>query len=300
MPAMNTTTGAIDDVGQADAGSGPPRHALELERTLKILCGDVAEVEVLESVGSSNQYLLDGPLHDPQRPRLVWTLAQPQGRGRRGRAWVGVPRHSLMISMSFVRAVGDGSQPPLSGLPIAIGLTLARTLSEWAPDLRLKWPNDLQRAGQKCAGLLLEARSRQPLATPDGVQRPSGRYEQVVAGFGLNLYWNAESNGTVGQPVCGLFDHESYAPRATIAARLARQLVQAWQQFQSQGLNGVIAQWPRWDALADQPVVVLDGERILQQGVARGIAASGALLIETATGISEVSFGDVSVRARRP
>lgn len=284
MAAMNTTTAA------ASANpSGEPRHSDDLERLFKTLCGDVAEVEVLESVGSSNQYLLDAPAHEPLRPHVVWTLAQPQGRGRRGRAWVGLPRHSLMVSMSFTRVPRAGNRS-LAGLPIAIGIALAQTLSRWAPDLRLKWPNDLQRQSRKCAGLLIEARQR---AAPN-------RLEQVVLGFGLNLFLDEAGAGGVGQPVCGLFDHEQYPPRATIAACLVRQFDRAWHDFQYQGLNGVIAQWPRWDALADQPVVVLDGDRVLHEGVARGLAPSGALRIHTASGLQEVSFGDVSVRVRAP
>ena len=90
---------------------------------LALQCRDFADTEVLGSVGSTNQYLLDQRPAGLSRPRFVWTHVQTHGRGRRGRVWVGPPQHSLMFSMQFLREIRSqsGTQPrvALTGLTIA-------------------------------------------------------------------------------------------------------------------------------------------------------------------------------------
>lgn len=268
-----------------------------LDREFHTACAGFADAQVLDSITSTNQYLFERPVSQNVRPQAVWALEQTQGRGRRGRSWVGDPANSLMLSVLFVRppACADGNAPPpLTGLPIAVGIGLVRALGQWVTGLRIKWPNDLQRDGSKCAGILIE--SRQRILTPDS--RPA-RVEQVVIGVGLNLYLDEVAQRRIGQPACGLFDSKPVVPRATMAARIARELTIVWEQFLQSGLDDVLPEWPAYDALADQPVVVLDGERVLYEGTACGIAATGALRLQTGEKrIIEIHAGEVSVRRR--
>lgn len=269
-------------------------------------CSDFADTEVLISVGSTNQYLLDQEFSGSSRPKFVWTHEQTRGRGRRGRSWVGAPQHSLMFSMQFCRELrphaGPEVQQPLSGLPIAVGVALAESLHQYAPELRLKWPNDLQRAGRKFGGILIETRHRAVPAVGDAVlqmTRPR-QFEQVVIGVGLNLHVEPAWEQSIGQPVCGLFDTAIYPLRATIAEQVARTLNDAWLEFQVHGVKVFVSRWQGWDALLGLAVRVLDGERVLLEGVAAGLTSVGTLLVRTETGQQEVSFGDVSVRSGRP
>jgi BirA family transcriptional regulator, biotin operon repressor / biotin---[acetyl-CoA-carboxylase] ligase len=266
-------------------------------------CGHFADTEVFASIGSTNQYLLDQKLAGLARPKFVWTHEQPAGRGRRGRSWVGQAEHSLMFSMQFLRqariAAIDALPPiPLSGLPIAVGVALAETLAQYAPELQLKWPNDLQRSGRKFGGILIETRHRiMSINNRPGFQPVQPwQLEQVVIGVGLNLYLDDPWRQSIGQAACGLFDTATYPLRATIAAELALALNDAWLQFQIHGLEQVLPRWQNWDALAGQPVRVLDAERVLFEGVAQGLSPNGTLLVRTSAGQQEVSFGDVSVR----
>lgn len=279
---------------------------------LALQCRDFADTEVLGSVGSTNQYLLDQRPAGLSRPRFVWTHVQTHGRGRRGRVWVGPPQHSLMFSMQFLREIRSqsGTQPrvALTGLPIAVGVTLAESLCAYSPGVRLKWPNDLQCAGRKFGGILIETRhlvipGSGNAGLPDArIDRgvPVEQVEQVVIGVGLNLYVEPAWQRSIGQPVCGLFDTSDYPLRATIAARLARSLCDAWLQFQIDGVAAFVSRWSNWDALFGLDVRVLDGERILLEGVASGLSPAGTLLVQTEAGQKEVSFGDVSVRSSSP
>jgi BirA family transcriptional regulator, biotin operon repressor / biotin---[acetyl-CoA-carboxylase] ligase len=271
---------------------------------LAVLCGNFADTEVLSTVGSTNQYLLDQKLTGLCRPKLVWTHEQPSGRGRRGRTWIGQAEHSLMFSMQFCRqarlAMPGGSSPlPLTGLPIAVGVALVETLSQYADDLQLKWPNDLQRAGRKFGGILIESRHRvMSLSDRAGLQPTQPwQLEQVIIGVGLNLFVDEVWHQSIGQPACGLFESASYPLRATIAAQLAQALNEAWLQFQIHALDAVLPRFQKWDALFGLPVRVLDAERLLFEGIANGLSHTGCLLVQTAEGQQEVSFGDVSVRS---
>lgn len=269
-------------------------------------CRDFADTEVLSSVGSTNQYLLEQTIPELSRPRFVWTHEQTRGRGRRGRTWVGPPEHSLIFSMQFCRALrahGEAKQQqPLTGLPIAVGVALAESLHQYAPELRLKWPNDLQRAGRKFGGILIEMRHRAvPVVGTAGVPLASPRqFEQVVIGVGLNLFVEPGWDQSVGQPVCGLFDTASYPLRATIAEQVARKLNDAWLEYQVHGVEVFVSRWHRWDALFGLDVRVLDEDRVLLEGVAAGLTSGGTLLVENSSGRQEVSFGDVSVRSKQP
>ena len=220
--------------------------------------------------------------------------------------------------MQFLRKVRsrDGSPPQaaLTGLPIAVGVALAECLSSYSPGIRLKWPNDLQRTGRKFGGILIETRhlvipvssgAGLPEARLDHSDQPkqfeyAEQVEQVVIGVGLNLYVEPTWQRSIGQPVCGLFDTSSYPLRATIAAQLARSLSDAWMLFQIDGVAAFVSRWSNWDALFGLGVRVLDGERVLLEGVASGLSPSGTLLVRTEAGQREVSFGDVSVRSSSP
>lgn len=280
---------------------GPPNSpadVLALQRQLEHSCAAFADAQVLAQVGSSNQYLLEAPVPQTLRPRLVWALEQLTGRGRRGRPWVGQAEHSLMMSMSFFRQSAERGPaglpvPALSGLPIAVGVALAKTLSQYAPAVQLKWPNDLQRAGRKCGGILIESRQRD---TDPRDRAAIARVEQVVVGVGLNLYVDQSWQQAIAQPACGVFDRLPYPPRATIATQVAQALNDTWKRYQHTGISEAIGCWAQWDALHGVEVRIMDADRVLFEGTAQGLAPSGALRVVTEAGLQEVSFGDVSVR----
>jgi BirA family transcriptional regulator, biotin operon repressor / biotin---[acetyl-CoA-carboxylase] ligase len=271
-----------------------------LQQQLEQGCATFADAQVLAQVGSSNQYLLEAPVPQTLRPIVVWALEQITGRGRRGRPWVGQIEHSLMVSMSFFRRIGEQApegvpKPSLSGLPIAVGVALAKTLSQYAPLIQLKWPNDLQRAGRKCGGILIESRQRDSNSQQGAA---AARVEQVVVGVGLNLYVDQSWQQAIAQPACGVFDRLPYPPRATIATQVAQALNDTWKRYQLTGISEAIVGWSQWDALYGVEVRVTDADRILFEGTAQGLAPSGSLRVVTQSGLREVSFGDVSVRRK--
>lgn len=99
--------------------------------------------------------------------------AQERGRGRLGRVWASPAGEGLYVSVVLLPPA-----PPLAppALTIAAALAVFAAASELgAPDLRLKWPNDLLAKGAKLAGILIETRGLEP-------ERP-----HYVVGLGVNV-----------------------------------------------------------------------------------------------------------------
>ncbi len=108
------------------------------------------------------------------RPVLVVADRQDAGRGRSGRRWVEADR-GLYASLAFVPEWPPSEWPVL---PLLAGLA-ARGALAGRPGL--KWPNDLVLPDGKVGGILVEA--------SDG---------EVVAGLGVNLWWQAPMAGATG------------------------------------------------------------------------------------------------------
>ena len=111
-------------------------------------------------------------------PGQLWITAAEQlaGRGRHGRQWSS-PQGNLYASLLLIDPCEIAAAPQLG---FVAGLALHEAVEEvtgiGAPNLSLKWPNDLLLDGAKVSGLLLEGHKIQadgPLA--------------IVIGFGVNV-----------------------------------------------------------------------------------------------------------------
>jgi BirA family biotin operon repressor/biotin-[acetyl-CoA-carboxylase] ligase len=157
-----------------------------------------------DQIASTNAQMLDWAARDaperaPQRA-LICAEWQSQGRGRRGRDWYAGLGGGLMFSFLW-RSTRPAAQ--LSGLSLAVGVALVEGLREFGlAGARVKWPNDIQVAGAKLAGVLIELASDK-LASD--VLAPS----TAVIGIGLNVSGGESLSQRVGQPVTDLSAHLS-------------------------------------------------------------------------------------------
>lgn len=255
------------------------------------------QVEALAETGSTNRVLMDAPFGaDPAPPRLLAAARQTAGRGRQGRGWVMEPGRSAAFSLALERRANGGR--PAVGLSIAAGVAVAAALAglldETTSDrgldrgIGLKWPNDLQRAGRKIGGILVESR-RAPVG--------GAQLERYVVGIGLNLLAPRDEGGAIGQPAGGLFDGESLPVSVErVIGRVAAEVIEAAALFFREGLAPFADDWHRFDALRGRQVAALVDGRAEATGIARGIDADGALLLDTAAGLKSVRAGEVSVR----
>lgn len=85
---------------------------------------------------------------------VVLTNRQTAGRGRRGADWFAPAGESLAFSIVLRPAEPKALWPRLA---LAAGLAVAEAAETWAPQVGIKWPNDVWIARRKVAGILVEA-----------------------------------------------------------------------------------------------------------------------------------------------
>lgn len=134
-----------------------------------------AEIERLDSVGSTNDEARRRAEAGAADGAVVVAREQTGGRGRRGRAWASPPGN---LYASFVLRPGV---PPSRAAEIGFvaALAVADTVAALAPagvTVRCKWPNDVLADGRKISGIL-----------PEASLAPGGGLDFVVLGIGLNV-----------------------------------------------------------------------------------------------------------------
>jgi BirA family biotin operon repressor/biotin-[acetyl-CoA-carboxylase] ligase len=245
------------------------------------LCGAAVDVEVVRETGSTNADLMARATR-LARPTLLIAEHQSAGRGRAGRSWLSAAGDSLTFSLAWkFAALPQG----LLGLPLAAGVALAEALVALEVPVRLKWPNDLLKDGEKLAGILVETQ-----AAPGG-----GTW--AVIGIGLNLAMPDELEARIGRPVASA-PWLARMERDALMAALLDRLAAAMNEFEAAGFGAFRARWDALHAWRGQPVSIVDRGAILQQGLAAGVDDSGRLLLDTAGGRVAVMAGDVSLRLK--
>lgn len=129
-----------------------------------------ATLTVPDETGSTNADLL-AAAPAQQHGSVVATLHQTSGRGRLDRTWSAPAGEALAASL-LVRA--DLADQDRGWLPLVAGAAMRDAIARVLPagtDVAVKWPNDVQVAGDKVCGILCQVAS-------DG---------SVVVGAGVNL-----------------------------------------------------------------------------------------------------------------
>jgi BirA family biotin operon repressor/biotin-[acetyl-CoA-carboxylase] ligase len=263
--------------------------ALSAERILAQLPGDVRrriEALLVEwTLESTNTRLLESLPPRANHASIVLAEHQTGGRGRRGRGWIAPPGGAICLSLAWQYA---DMPADLSALSLVVGLCVVNALAELGVEAQLKWPNDLVTRGGKLGGILIEMRAE------------AGGPVHVVVGIGLNVLLDAATRAAVARTGNTADDLRAQRPappdRNTVVARLLTRLVPALEGFPRHGLAPHLANWHECDALRECEVRVENAGEITR-GIARGIDAHGALLVETPAGVRRFISGEVTVRA---
>ncbi len=266
-----------------------PLELLDAERLRQALPAEAAArlaiLEVLAETDSTNSRVLAA---EAPAGALVACLAEYQnaGRGRRGRSWLAAPGHAVCLSVGGRMPAGPAD---FAGLPPAVGLACAEALERLGvPGVRLKWPNDLLLGEGKLGGILIELRGE--------AQGPA----TVAVGIGVNLRTGAALRAEIGAagglPPAALADAAPQVGRNAVAGALLAAIVATLSRVPGMLDGAALAAWDRRDALRDR-AVRLETPGRADSGIARGIDASGALLLEGADGrVRRVTAGEVTLR----
>jgi len=239
------------------------------------------DVHLFETLPSTNGWLLQrcGEFASPQ---LCVAETQTAGRGRRGKSW---QSPSQGITFSLLRRFDlPGAQ--LAGLSLVAGCAVIAALeSLGVRGIKMKWPNDILHADKKLSGLLIELRTAE-----------NGRSD-TITGVGLN-YRGVGRAHDIDQPYTDLLQLlDSELPRRNLLiGELAATILESYARYERHGFAAFRSQWERYDAYNGREIELSQADGARVHGVSRGVADSGALKIQTESGLREYYSGEVSVR----
>ncbi|MGH3822410.1 MAG: biotin--[acetyl-CoA-carboxylase] ligase [Pseudonocardiaceae bacterium] len=261
----------------------PPLRADALRRALVAPVGPYAALDVVPTVASTNDALVDAARYGAPDRTVLIAEHQSAGRGRAERSWVAPARSGLMFSVLLRPA----EVPPArwSWLPLLAGVALCRTVSA-AGELpaALKWPNDLLLGaqGRKAAGILAEV-------VPDG--------PTVVLGIGLNVTVRPDEL-PIPSATSLAIEQAACTDRDPLLRTLLRALdteLRQWCEHQgdpvASGLRAAYQQ--RCATLGEQVRVELPGQPELT-GTAVDVDIDGRLVVQSEGRRRALSAGDLT------
>jgi BirA family transcriptional regulator, biotin operon repressor / biotin---[acetyl-CoA-carboxylase] ligase len=255
-----------------------------LDELPQAAAGMLRRLEVYESLESTSDRLLAVTDLPPGRFDACLAEFQTAGRGRRGRRWVAPFASGLCLSVSWSYREAPAT---LGALSLAAGVAARRALARLGfRQLALKWPNDIVHPQGKLGGILIDLRGE--AAGP----------AYVVVGIGLNVRLSQAARERLRAEGAQALDLAALGPppaRNRLAAVVIAELAQALVEYGGRGMAAFADEWQGADALAGRAVRVLHGGQVLE-GVARGVDADGALLLEQGGSRRRILSGEVSVR----
>lgn len=241
---------------------------------------DNGRLAVIPVIDSTNQYLLDR-MDTLQSGDACVAEYQQAGRGRRGRQWFSPFGSNLYLSMYWRLEQGPAAA---MGLSLVIGIVLAEALQEQgAPDIRVKWPNDIYLDDRKLAGILVELTGK------------TGDAAQIVIGAGINLAMRAPAADVINQGWINLQEAGVNVDRNALSALIVNKMRTVLVEFEQEGLAPFIERWARLDNFINRPVKLLIGDREIF-GIARGIDQQGGLILEQDGVRKSWVGGEISLR----
>lgn len=240
-------------------------------------------LEVFQEIDSTSNHLKSTQsANDSVGVRACLAEWQSSGRGRRGRHWISPYGTNLYLSLS-VPMSESGIQS--GGLSLVAAIAIARSLQSCGVEgLGLKWPNDIFYQECKLAGILLE------------LSGEGGGSYRVVIGVGINLKMPDAAAREIDQPWVDLSQCGVPVERNRLAGLVLSELVEVIDTFNNKGLEVFRREWQKFDLIADRKVKLHIDNAEAITGIARGIDAKGALLVENNGITRPYHAGEVSVR----
>jgi BirA family biotin operon repressor/biotin-[acetyl-CoA-carboxylase] ligase len=252
----------------------PDHDRIEVDR-FRQLCG-AAEIEYHETLDSTQDRAASLAAAGPRRPTVIVADRQTAGRGRGSNRWWTGPG-SLAFSLLWDPADWAMAGPAVPARSLAAGVAVVAAVQPalYPHNVGLHWPNDVYVGRGKLSGILIDVLA-------------DGRH---ILGVGLNVNNSfagapdeVRDRGTSMLDLTGL-RHDRTSVLAEVVNQLSEVLTRSaadpasvGQQFQQ-----LCLQTGEWLEIAV-------GERIVS-GRCLGVAADGALLIETDAGTQRLYSG---------
>jgi BirA family transcriptional regulator, biotin operon repressor / biotin---[acetyl-CoA-carboxylase] ligase len=229
------------------------------------------DVRHVEETGSTNTDLIAAVTTGAAADRTVLVADhQTAGRGRLDRRWDAPPGANLLVSI-VVAPIPTVPTEATHRVGVAAVAAVRRFVdADVAPDVGLKWPNDVLVGDRKLAGILAQR-------VPD--------HDAVVVGLGLNVGWAPDGAAAVGRLAAASEDHP--IDPARLLEALLEEIDALPTDIASRYLESLvtIGRWVR---------VEMPGDADPLYGRAVGIDEAGRLLVTDARGGGHaLDVGDV-------
>jgi BirA family biotin operon repressor/biotin-[acetyl-CoA-carboxylase] ligase len=242
-------------------------------------------LETLFEVDSTNTRLLAAAAPPKGLADVCISELQHAGRGRLGRRWIAP--FGAGVAMSVAWSFSDMARS-LPALSLGVGVAVARALARaGGRGIALKWPNDIWFQDRKMGGVLIELRAE--------AQGPA----HVVIGIGVNVFLPPGARQKIeasGVAVAAVEDACDAVPsRNWVAGAILDELLSMLLVYEEQGFGAFREAWSALDALSGRSAQIVVGDRVVS-GLARGVDADGALLLDSSEGMHRFVSGEASLR----
>jgi BirA family biotin operon repressor/biotin-[acetyl-CoA-carboxylase] ligase len=251
---------------------------IDVEKIKQQLPNQNIDVQYAVSMPSTHLYLKNTPAKS--YPQLCISEHQTNGIGQRNKNWASPFGNNLYFSLNLETNLKPNE---LSGFSLAIGLAIVQALQ--LPTLKVKWPNDIYHEHQKLAGILIDLGLQQVHKTTLIIS--VGINVNQISNLSLDTPWTSLQKIT-GQHLC----------RTTVLIKILGQLFNNLDYFEKHGFKGFKEEWFKYDALYQQPICILQNEKIIN-GIGLGVDDLGRLKIEDSDkNPMSIHFGQASIKPK--
>ena len=180
-------------------------------------------------------------------PAICLAEQQLNGRGRNGKSWISLPHENIYLTL--VWSFEGRAETGLTGLSLAVGLSVARLLTDLDINAKVKWPNDVLIGKDKMAGILIETKIKQ-----------TGEVIAII-GVGMNYVLSDVSREKIGRGVVDFVSackNQPVPSRNQLIGNLIRRLIQTCETFDQEGFSAFISAWETYDVCSGKLVNVKD------------------------------------------
>ena len=259
------------------------KNPLDKEKILSKLSNEFRSkvvLEVFDTISSTNDYLLRKEKNKNKDIKICIAEEQTKGRGRRGKSWISPKFKNIYFSLNSYLKKED-----LSGLSIAVALSVSKVLTKINVMSLIKWPNDLLVGNKKICGILIETAKE-------------GELTKVVIGIGINV--NMEYSELIDQEWTSIkLEKKQSVDRNSIITEMINQLCITLNKFEQKEFDYFINKFTSLDLLKDKQFTLKDKPN--ETFIGKGIDNKGLLIAQNLKDqrIVKFSSGEVSLKLKK-
>ena len=259
------------------------KNPLDKEKILSKLSNEFRSkvvLEVFDTISSTNDYLLRKEKNKNKDIKICIAEEQTKGRGRRGKSWISPKFKNIYFSLNSYLKKED-----LSGLSIAVALSVSKVLTKINVMSLIKWPNDLLVGNKKICGILIETAK-------------VGELTKVVIGIGINV--NMEYSELIDQEWTSIkLEKKQSVDRNSIITEMINQLCITLNKFEQEEFDYFLNKFTSLDLLKDKEFTLKDKPN--ETFIGKGIDNKGFLIAQNLKDqrIVKFSSGEVSLKLKK-